>query len=71
VSKPGLEPTTHPQAGRPAKVWLQKKVCCNHPKLVVARFASHENAKGHDSDYRNLIVCCRIRTYIRRLLRLM
>ena len=28
--------------------------------LVVARFASHENAKGHDSDYRNLVPLPRI-----------
>ena len=31
VSKPGLEPTTHPQAGWPAKSGCRKMVCCNHP----------------------------------------
>ena len=32
MSKPGLEPTTRPQAGRPAKYGCRKVVCCNHPK---------------------------------------
>ena len=31
VSKPGLEPTTHPQAGRPPENGWSKLVCCNHP----------------------------------------
>jgi hypothetical protein len=37
VSKPGLEPTTHPQAGRPAKSGCRKVFAVIIPKLVPPR----------------------------------
>jgi hypothetical protein len=33
VSKPGVEPTTRPLLGWPAKSGCRKRVCCNHPKI--------------------------------------
>jgi hypothetical protein len=35
VSKPGVEPTTRPLLGWPAKSGCRKRVCCNHPKTKI------------------------------------
>ena len=35
VSKPGVEPTRSVPNGLACKKWLQKFVCCNHPKTNI------------------------------------